>query len=1044
MYYVGTSKSKQDCLTEEVNSWSSLWNEGAAPPKLVFGDVQRLPGITRDQVYKAARSFKAATCAMGGIHPKHLALLPAGAIDALIAIMETGEEAGALPAQAMQTFVCLIDKPTGGTRPIGLYQSVFRVWGKIRSVLIKEWESKYTNNLGFATDPGCSAIDVVWRHTLYGELAASSKQTFGCLQWDLHKRYELIDHHRLLEEAHKFKYPIGVLRATLASYRESRRILLGGIVSRPIKPERGIIAGSFAATTELRLLLLHVLHKHNRLFPTVHINVYIDDIALDVSTDCKSDTIAILSDAAASLARSLEDVHLPIAKHKSAVLSNSLIAATSLRRLMGDLGGPQITSVRSLGVDFNGGVHMGARQKAVRRERFRKLALRRPRLHSLRKTNPKVSGQVYVAGILPAVLYDSPVFGLFNRDLIRIRKETAGMLGISGPKKSIDLAFGFCSKKDPESISAGSVVRRFCKEVWISSQPREFRNRSAIPLGILVDGVKTFLEANPAPKKHASGPLSALQKCLHNAGWTVITPLLWQSRDAIEYNLTTTCPSRIANAFVSDLNDIIIHRAIVRLHMKYDSAATRELLDHGTFFKPLLDVANSMNAYDRRTLQAIVSNGIFTDNDLYSYGYEISPLRGDCGVSADTVYHRWFACPHVNEKARDALGTQLFNSILAEGSSSLRGTRCLFPFPMLTTTPLDVPVIEYINFQAGDALSPNNGCVYGDGSCFHSSHSPIARAGFAVVQLNECNEIDKAIYGSVPARFSQTAAVAEHMAFAVADDLGEAVVYAGDCQSVLDSFNHGLAKATAANNLHACSWRAMLRARGGLPPGVVSTVKIKAHKTLEDVEAEGGSTRHFWGNHYADQLAKKGAGFHDIYEGDIRLYINTRRDVKKLARYMVDTLKDIALTRIAQFGKVPRVDQGATLRTACNSTDHMYIWQDRQWICIHCLFRTISPSSVSRSKSMCSGISPFATFLGDSRGHKLWVSTLRNDTGAQILYCSDCWSYAVSSPAKSKLSQACRGQSVVIRPSVKFYLLKHKHPVTRVPFARPIRLQPSV
>ena len=1040
--WTGTKSSRSDILDEEVESWSTTWDEGGPAPCLDFGPVERLPPITREQVISASRAFKTSTCALSGVHPRHIGFLPAAAIDLLIVLLESCEEVGFLPPQAMLTFA-LIPKPTGGRRPIGWYQTIFRIWGAIRSPLVKQWERVKTSGLGFATDPGQSAIDVVWRHSLRGEIAKSSSRYFGCVLWDLQKCYEKIQHDRLIEAANKHGYPTGILRLTLASYRASRRILLNGLVSRHIYPNAGIIAGAFSATTELRLILLDTIKDHIRSFPKVHLNVYIDDLAFDTTQDDKHDMVEELQSAGENLAANLYQLAgLPIAQSKCAVLSNSFSAARSLRRALGCWGGAPTSAVRSLGVDFDAGARRRRKPLATRKSRYAKLALRRPRLRQLKKAYVPASGKVFAAGILPSVLFDCPVYGLFGNSLRSLRRETGSMLGVSGPKKSLDLALSFTTS-DPEVITAKAVVFRFAKELWQASLSPELRDPATIPLGCLVSGMARYIEDNPLPPKHASGPLSALHKCLHNAGWKFVSPLIWITRAGTEVHLPSTSPKRIRNQFGQDVQEVVIHRSIVKIHMKSaDTVESAQLLDNGLFFKPLRDLAKRVSKQDSRVLQAIVSNGIFTNSDLYNFGYNINPICRECNQAADTIYHRCFSCVHIETRAEIAVGETLFNEIIAAGSSSLRGTRCLFPEPIMSSHPAIEPVVKYINFSPGDSFNASDGKVYGDGSCLYPSNAPLSRAGFAIIQTNDRNEVLKGLYGTVPFCYPQTPLCSEFAAFSSAAALSKGVIYAGDCQEVLSCFLGGEKSALGANKLHACSWKLTRRFLQD-DPGIASVVKVKAHRKIEDVVDQGDNVRDFWGNHFADQYAREGAELHLIEGEDVKKYKSARRDVVNVATHMIDTLKGLMLSRISPDGFVSRLPRGAApiadQTVGTDSSGHKFHWQDDKWICAVCLFCTKNVSSVSRSKRSCVGSSPFSCFLGDNRGHKLWIAHFGNDLSHQIVYCSECWSYATTSPKSSKLVKQCCGPPTIFRPSVRHYLLRFKHPVSRVPFSKPFR-----
>ena len=111
----------------------------------------------------------------------------------------------------------------------------------------------------------------------------------------------------------------------MESHRNPRRLLLGGMVSRPLEPTIGIIAGSSFANTELRLLLADAVKEHYFANPRVRLNIFIDDIAMDATPASKFDTAEVLVKAGQDLSFSSQEwFGLKFAVNKLAVLCNSL------------------------------------------------------------------------------------------------------------------------------------------------------------------------------------------------------------------------------------------------------------------------------------------------------------------------------------------------------------------------------------------------------------------------------------------------------------------------------------------------------------------------------------------------------------------------------------------------------------------------------------------------------------------------------------------------------------------------------------------------
>ena len=133
--------------TPRANSGATYGKEGMPPPADNAELMRAFAGMTTtkrprplvDDIRAAARTFPTATAVVDGIHPRHVALLPDAGIQYIADLFEVWEYAGCplLPEQTLM--VKMIPKPTGGDRPIGLFPVLYRIWGKLRQPLLKEW-----------------------------------------------------------------------------------------------------------------------------------------------------------------------------------------------------------------------------------------------------------------------------------------------------------------------------------------------------------------------------------------------------------------------------------------------------------------------------------------------------------------------------------------------------------------------------------------------------------------------------------------------------------------------------------------------------------------------------------------------------------------------------------------------------------------------------------------------------------------------------------------------------------------------------------------
>ena len=492
----GNQRSRADELSNEASNWSRMWNEGATCPHLDFRTFEALPPLWPEQVMEASFSFKRATCALWGIHPRHIGVLSPQAIAALIAILHVAEAIGVMPHQLLSSFIALVPKSAGGLRPIALCQSVTRIWMKVRYQIVRKWEIDKTHHLPFAAQKCRSPSEVVWRHAFKAEAAQSSNVHFACLLWDLLKCYEVINHANLLRAGIKHSYPIAILRICICLYLAPRRILYKGLVSRPIAPTRGILAGVSTATSELRLILLDMVQNHVMSHPAVHLNVFIDDIALDSVANTKAGLIEDTKVAATDLSAQLDQAGLIIAETKSAVIANSLTTATSLRRLLGSLGGPPLGVVRPLAIDFWGGNPACNRVRPVRLIRRNHLLKKQLRLKKIRAAAPAVAAKVFSCGAIPALCFDCPVYGLFDRALEVARRQAGVFACLRGRRKAPNLSLAFQPAKDLEVISSLSVLGAYCREVWNAGLIPVYRDSSGLTLETLARGVQGYLDCN--------------------------------------------------------------------------------------------------------------------------------------------------------------------------------------------------------------------------------------------------------------------------------------------------------------------------------------------------------------------------------------------------------------------------------------------------------------------------------------------------------------------------------------------------------------------
>ena len=158
---------------------------------------------------------------------------------------------------------------------------------------------------------------------MVAEHGVNTSQSVLVLLWDILKCFECVTHWILVREARLLMYPLHLLRVAIQAYKWPRVLKLDDLVSLPIYPKKGIIAGSMSATYELRCLLQRKVSEHCSRHPFVDINFHIDDVAQESVARNPALCIRQLKDSADELADVIQvELRLPLSS-KQVILIGS-------------------------------------------------------------------------------------------------------------------------------------------------------------------------------------------------------------------------------------------------------------------------------------------------------------------------------------------------------------------------------------------------------------------------------------------------------------------------------------------------------------------------------------------------------------------------------------------------------------------------------------------------------------------------------------------------------------------------------------------------
>ena len=197
---------------------------------------------------------------------------------------------------------------------------------------------------------------------------------------DLVKAFDRVPWHVIVREAHRLGYSLWILRLSIAAYRADRVLRVCGVFSQPITPQRSLTAGSAFATTEMRLVLIHIVDAAMQVAPIACPTLYVDDLSVEAAV---GDRVVINQVTAFTLTfcRKVEDDHMAVSRTKSLCTASTPSIGARLAEGLREFGIRFYGRVTSLGSAIGAGRRRNAkvlnkRLKAfkARGPRFRKLA----------------------------------------------------------------------------------------------------------------------------------------------------------------------------------------------------------------------------------------------------------------------------------------------------------------------------------------------------------------------------------------------------------------------------------------------------------------------------------------------------------------------------------------------------------------------------------------------------------------------------------------------------------------------------------------------
>ena len=169
--------SSQQEVDEEAAKWGKEWAIEALPPSIHWpasDQMAELQALSVDAMEKAAGTFPISTgLGWDRLHPRSIARCSVQALKALVCILLAIERLGQWPNVIGLVLICLLPKPCGGKRPIGLLPSIVRWWMRARIDVVRAWQTSNERAYFYAGKCKGAAVSA-WKQAARAELAGTS------------------------------------------------------------------------------------------------------------------------------------------------------------------------------------------------------------------------------------------------------------------------------------------------------------------------------------------------------------------------------------------------------------------------------------------------------------------------------------------------------------------------------------------------------------------------------------------------------------------------------------------------------------------------------------------------------------------------------------------------------------------------------------------------------------------------------------------------------------------------------------------------------
>ena len=388
---------------------------------------------------------------------------------------------------------------------------------RARITQARTWEQANHSDALFG-GKGMGAQRAAWVEAFTVEAAALQQEEQAQALLDLTKAFELVDHSKLVDAAIKRKYPLAILKLSLAAYRLPRSIGIDGNFSREVTATRGITAGSGFATSELRLLLIDLLEDTQAHWGlSVRLSLYVDDLTISV----RGKAAFVRNRLAAAVDRAVhifqDKLLLQVSVKKSMVVASTVKLAKQIARQASSSILTHTRAAKLLGTGTAGGKR---RTTIVLKSRLQKVRKYGTKMWALRKTGANTQLMTRTAAT-PAMMYGADIQGVAT-SMLRQQTSTIARLaapegGGKNPLKTLYAIDGPNGTTDPAFDAHALLVKHWAMAWWDNWVP-------AAAMKAAHHHIKTKLGDGNAGWNKATGPTAALHLSLKRMDWKWDSP----------------------------------------------------------------------------------------------------------------------------------------------------------------------------------------------------------------------------------------------------------------------------------------------------------------------------------------------------------------------------------------------------------------------------------------------------------------------------------------------------------------------------------------